>query len=132
MRIPVTIEEDIEEGLSQDISHRKLNECAIVHYNNTGENIKIPMNSIISKYRDYFDKYIDEEKLTEDEEREYRYSPKKFSSFMYGTTSYWSIILYINECHSILDFVPKGSIKYVVPEVIESLIEEILILEGID
>lgn len=128
MSIPMTVEEDIRLGLSRAKSHRNMNGSLIMTYN-TNEHVKLPMNSLISKYRDFFDKYIDEVELTEEEQNFYRYSPKKFSQAMYGSTEYWSIILYINECHSIIDFEPV-KIKYVVPESIDDILNEIMILEG--
>lgn len=131
MAIPATINEDIQDGLSRSISHRSLNNSLILSYTKTDEKIKVPINSIISKYYNYFLPYIDEVELTEQEQRDYRYSPKKFSEDMYKTTGYWSIILYINECHSIIDFEPK-TIKYIDPAYIEDILSEIMILEDID
>ena len=132
MSVVITIEDQIEDGLTREVSNRKLNGNAIIHFSNSDEDIRIPMNSIISKYRDYFEKYVLEVPLTEEEEREYAYSPKKFSQFMYKTTEYWGILLHINDCHSILDFKPTGTIKYVNPRYIDMLLEEIMILENED
>ena len=129
MSIPATIDDDILRGVQSQKTHRALNNTLLIEYQGSNEGVRLPANSIIGKYKEYFDKYIDSVELTEEEQRKYRYSPKKFSLDMYGTTEYWSIILYINECHSIIDFEPT-SIKYIAPEIITDLINEILILEG--
>lgn len=128
MVIPATIQDDIKRGETSQKTHRMLNNSLIIDYANSDESVRMPFNSIISKYKEYFDKYIDEVELSEEEQRTYRYAPKKFSLDMYGTIEYWSIILYINECHSIMDFEPT-KVKYVVPESITEIINEILILE---
>ena len=130
MAIPATITDDIKRGVTSQKTHRVLNNSLIINYLNSGESVRMPLNSIIAKYKDYFDKYIDEVELTEDEQMSFRYSPKKFCLYMYGTVEYWSIILYINECHSIMDFEPV-KIKYIVPESITDIINEILILENL-
>lgn len=128
MSIPATIDDDIKRGVTSQKTHRALNNSLLIEYQNSGEAVRLPANSIIGKYKEYFDKYTDSVTLTESEQREYRYSPKKFCLDMYGTIEYWSIILFINECHSIIDFEPV-TIKYIVPESITELINEILILE---
>lgn len=127
--IPATIEEDVQNGLSKEISHRTLNEHIKLIYKKTGESIKIPNNSFISKYKEYFDNHIIEYPLSEKEQVRYRYSPKVVSQDIYSTTEYWSILLFINDAHSILDFNPT-TIRYIDPTVMETLINEILILEG--
>lgn len=127
--IPATIESDIARGASGSATHRKLNNVLTIHYTANGKNIDIPFEPLISKYKDLVEAYIDEEELTEDEVVRYRYAPKQFSLDMYGTTGYWSLILFLNDCHSIIDFHPQ-SIKYIEKNMIESLIEEILALEA--
>lgn len=129
--IPTTIENDIERGSSGGIGHRRLNNTLTLHFTSNGRNIYLPINPIVSKYKDIIDKYTDEVELTEDEVIRYRYSPKTYSEDMYGTIGYWSVILFINECHSIIDFHPETSIKFIQKDVIEDLFEEILALETI-
>ena len=131
MIIPSTIREDIEAKKDKDLSHRVFNVGAYLHYVKNGETIKIPMNHIVNKYKEYFDPYIEDFELDYEDERKYLYSPKKLSLDLYQTTEYWSILLYINECHSIIDFAPEGSVKAVRPAYLEELLNEILILEGL-
>lgn len=130
MAIPITIEECIEQGRDAECSHRTLNGSAILHYTHNGKNISIPINPLINKYRDFFDEYILVHQLTEIEQRTYRFAPKKFSLDMYGTTEFWSIILYLNDCHSILDFQPTV-IKFIDNTQINGILNEILILEDL-
>lgn len=130
MSIPTTITDEIEDGLQLTISHRNFNNSVVINYTNNGEKIRIPMDSLISKYNDLVSNYVVSTELTEADAREYRYAPKKFSQDMYGTTQYWSIILYLNDCHSVIEFTPEDYIKYIKPESINELINEILILEN--
>lgn len=130
MAIPKTIEEDIEAGVNSQRSHRVFNGSLLIDYEDTGESVRVPINPLISKYKDYFDPYIKEVELTEEEQNEYRFAPKKFSQDMYGTIHYWSMLLYINECHSIIEFEPV-ILKYIAPESINEIINEILILENL-
>ena len=41
------------------------------------------------------------------EQNRFRFQPKRVSLEMYGTVDYWSLILYINECPSVIDFEPE-------------------------
>lgn len=131
MTIPSTVQEDIENNYDVTMSHRTFNRCAYLHYTKDDETIKIPMNHIINTYKEYFDPYIEEYEIDEETAREYCFSPKKLSVDLYQTTEYWSILLYVNECHSILDFQPSERIKIVNPGVIGDLVNEILIQEGV-
>ena len=131
MIIPSTIREDIDQNSDQELSHRTFNGCVYLHYVKNGETIKIPLNHIINKYKEYFAPYIEKFDITEEDERKYLYSPKKLSLDVYKTTEYWSILLYINECHSIIDFAPTGSVNAIRPDILTKLLNEILILEGL-
>lgn len=126
--IPTTIEDDIANGDSEGIGHRKLNGVLNLQYTNSDSSIKVPINPLVSKYKDFLEAYIYTVPLDEDEVREYRFAPKRFCLDVYGTTAYWSVILFINDCHSVLDF-ELTEIKYIDPGMIESLFEEILALE---
>lgn len=130
MYIPSTLTELIEYSKDLIISHRKLNIGAELYDTSSNTSIQIPFNPIINKYKDYFDKIVISVPLTEDEQREYRFSPKKISYEMYGTVEYWSMILYINNCHSLLEFEPTV-LKVLDPDEIRELVNEILILEGL-
>lgn len=129
--IPRTIDEDINIGLGAEISHRKLNNELTIHYGNSTESITLPINSIIEKYYDFFEPIIGEYEFTDEERAEYRFAPKKFSQDVYGNQGYWSAILYINECHSILDF-DLDTVRYFDPNKLEGILEEVLISAELD
>lgn len=131
MAIPLTIKDDVEQGYSQQFSHRNFNEAVELHYTKNGETILIPLNPLINKYKEYFDNWIMEIPLLEREAIEYRYAPKKLSYYFYGTTEFWSLILYINECHSIIDFNPTTSVRLIERTKLKEIMNEIMILEGI-
>ena len=128
--IPATLKELIEYSKELTISHRTFNKGADLYNSSTDDTIKIPFNPIINKYKDYFDKITLSVPLTEEEQKTYRFSPKKLSYELYGTVEYWSMLLYINNCHSLLDFQPE-TLKVLDPDELGGLVNEILILEGL-
>ena len=127
MYIPVTIEENIENIESAKISHRSLNSVSFIKNIKSEDILKIPFNPIYNKYKDFFDKVTVDIPLTEEEQKKYRYSPKRVSLDMYGTVHYWSIILYINDSPSVIDFTPER-LRIVYNDRIEEVINEIMIL----
>ena len=129
MVIPNTIEEDILQ--KDDVpSHRMLNNTLEIKYTGSNETVLVPINSLFSKYGDFIDKICMTYPLTDSEKAEYWYSPKKFSLDLYGTTAYWSMILYLNEAHSVMDFTPEN-ITFMDPSLLNDLINEILIMESL-
>lgn len=129
--ISLTIQDEIDYGMDQEFSHRTFNDSCDITYTKNGETIKVPINPLISKYKEYFDNYIIEEELDDIMATRYRFSPKKLSYDYYGTTQYWSIILYINGAHSILNFEPEESVKLIEQSNLEEILNEIMILEGL-
>lgn len=123
-----TLTELIEYGKDLEISHGKINSNLKIHDTKTGDIIKIPYSSIISKYREYFDPYIIRLELDEEEQRIYWHSPKMLSYDLYGTVEYWSILLYINESASILDFEPKF-LNVIDKEHIQDIVNELMIID---
>ena len=61
-----TIEEEVEAGKELTRAHRLFNRTAIIHYTKSGESIKIPMNALVSDFRDLLDEYIIRLDLTEE------------------------------------------------------------------
>jgi hypothetical protein len=127
MIIPLTVDDDISYGSQSSHEHRDINEVLYLT-SKSGITIAEPLNPLTSKYKDFLEAYIVTMDLTEEQQYQYRYSPKKLSLDIYGTTGYWSMILFLNECHSIIDFAPT-SVKYVDPNYIDTLFDEIHILE---
>jgi hypothetical protein len=127
MIIPLTVDDDIAYGLQSSREHRDINETLYLT-TKSGVTISEVLNPLTSKYKDFLEAYIVTRELTEEQQYKYRYSPKKLSLDIYGTTGYWSMILFLNECHSIIDFAPT-TVKYVDPKYIDALFDEIHILE---
>ena len=124
-----TINEEIDAGKELTIKNRAFNRTAVLHYNNTGESIKIPMTSLVSEFRDLLDEFIVEVELSQAAQTMYRYAPKRLSQDLYGTTQYWAILLHLNGAHSVIDFQPK-KVKCIDPAKITTVINEILIIGG--
>ena len=124
-----TIEEEIEAGKELTRSHRLFNRTAIIHYTKSGDCIKIPMNALVSDFRDLLEEYLIQFELTQEGQTMYRYAPKRLSQDLYGTTQYWSVLLHLNGAHSVIDFKPK-KIKCIDPAKVDAVINEILIIGG--
>lgn len=133
MVVPETITDLISYGKDLEISHRTLNNEVKIHDKKTDITCTIPFNAIVNKYRDFFDQYVYGIEFNEAEKRKYRFAPKRLSQDLYGTTEYWSIILYINECATKLDFdTTKMAYIYLVDGTkIKELINELLIVDSL-
>lgn len=129
MAIPVTITDFIEKGKEYDLSHGKLSANIYIKDLGNGRTINIPFNSMISKYRDYFTDHILNIPLTEEEQEKYKYNPKKLSYDLYGTVEFWSLILYINECASMLDF-DLERVSLIPADEIREILNTILIIDN--
>lgn len=129
MIVPTTISELISYGKGLEISHRTLNNDVKIHDVKTDVTMTLPFNAIVNKYKDFFDKYTYGLEMTEEEIRRYRFSPKLLSQDQYGTPEYWSLILYINECASVLDFEPTKYVNLVDKDKLKELINELLIID---
>lgn len=129
MLIPTTMDDEVREAKYEDNFHRDLHEEVIV-LKPEGDVIIAPINPLMSKYRDFFDKSILTKKLTSEEYYMYRNAPKKFALDIYGNMGYWSMVLFLNECHSMIDF-DFEEIKYIDPRRLHTIVDEILTLEGI-
>jgi hypothetical protein len=124
---PPTIEESIEIGLNSLVGHRVLNSCAFITDDQNDTTIKIPFNPLFSKYKEYFDDLTYTVPLSEKEQNRFRFQPKRVSLEMYGTVDYWSLILYINECPSVIDFEPE-KLTLIFNDKISEFINELSIL----
>lgn len=128
MYIPDTLSELIDYGKGIQLSHRNFNNSLFLHDVKSDETLKLPFNPIINKYRDFFDKHIVTVPLSEEEQNRYWYKPKMLSLAYYDSVEYWSIILYINDCGSVIDFHPT-KVNLVIKEDLRELINEILIIQ---
>lgn len=128
MAIATTISDLIELESEKDISHKTLNNDLYIYDHKLERTILLPFNALINKYKDYFSDYIVHIELTEEEKNVFRYSPKKMSLAQYGTTGYWSLILYINDCASVLDFDPDY-VALIPRNKLEEMISDLIIMD---
>ena len=97
MNIPASMNEQIENAKSLEISYRTLHEQAILKDKISGRNIQIPFSSFTNKYKDFLNTIIVDVSLTDEERAKYRYKPKMVSYDLYNTTEFWNdIVLIIN------------------------------------
>lgn len=125
-----TIEELIEWGKEQEISHRNLHKGAYITDSESGDVIRIPLNATMNEYRYFLEPYIIEIEMNDEELYKYQYKPKSLSYDLYNTTEYWSVLLMINNCISKIDF-NKAKIKVLNPKTIRAFVNEVLILEKV-
>ena len=127
--IPSTVDEQYEYGKSLEISYRALHHDAYLYDKQSNRTIRIPFMSILSKYRDFLDEIIVEQELTLDEQRVYRWNPKKMSEDFYGTTEFWFMLLVLNNYKSVIEFQPKNYVKMYDTDKFKRYLNEIMILE---
>lgn len=125
-----TIDDLVEWGKEQEISYRNLHKGAYITNLQSGDVIRIPLNSIMSDYRYFLEPYIIEIEMNDEELYLYQFKPKSLSYKLYGTTEYWSVLLMINNCVSKVDF-NKKKIKVLDPKKILAFVNEVLILEKV-
>lgn len=125
-----TIDDLIEWGKEQEVSYRNLHKGAYITDLQSGDVIRIPLNSIMSDYRYFIEPYIIEVEMNDEELYLYQYKPKSLSYKLYDTTEYWSVLLMINNCVSKIDF-NKQKIKVLDPKKVLAFVNEVLILEKV-
>jgi hypothetical protein len=125
---PVNLDEYVALIEELDYSFRKLHGQVIITNNQTEESINVPLNSLTTKYRDYLASCVTTLELTEKESEMYRFQPKALSLKVYNTTEFWSDLLELNGCTSIIDFKPT-IVKLYDPKDLKELLNEIMILE---
>lgn len=130
MLIPTTVTEQIQNALNAEVSYRKLHDHAIIVNNQNGDTIRVPINSIIDKYRDLLDQYVYQYTIPEEEFKMYKWNPKMLSYNLYDTTEYWYLLLAINNCVSKIDFV-NNTIKIIDPKRLTEFVNEVMILEDL-
>ena len=73
--------------------------------------------------------YKGKKKESEKEKENYRYSPKKLSYDLYGTTELWADLLKLNGCVSIAEFEPDF-IRVYDPNTFKEYLNEIMIADS--
>ena len=130
MALPETIQNAITIQENRTINYRILNLYTKMHNNETDDNLIIPIDSIINKYRNFLEDSVITTTMTDQEWLTYRFKPKSLSYRLYGTTEFWHILLLLNGCKSTMDFDLK-TIKYYRKTDLYKKINEILIIEGV-
>ena len=121
--------DSIADSREAELCAKNLSMLANIYDKSSNETIKIPYSSIMNKYRDFLSSTVILTALTDGEIRAYRFSPKKLSNKLYGTTELWSDLLRLNGMISLLEF-NRPIIKIYNPVVLNDLLNEILIMEG--
>ena len=129
MNIPASMNEQIENAKSLEISYRTLREQAILKDKISGRNIQIPFSSFTNKYKDFLNTIIVDVSLTDEERAKYRYKPKMVSYDLYNTTEFWNDLLIINNFFSLSEFQPGETMKVYDPNKLKDYINEIMIIE---
>ena len=129
MNIPASMNEQIENAKSLEISYRTLHEQAILKDEISGRNIQIPFSSFTNKYKDFLNTIIVDVSLTDEERAKYRYKPKMVSYDLYNTTEFWNDLLIINNFFSLAEFQPGETMKVYDPNKLKDYINEIMIIE---
>lgn len=125
-----TMEEQYQDGEKLELSFRNLHTYAKVENKVSEESLIVPFGSLLNKYRHFMKGIIEEVPLSHEEYLKYRFSPKKLSKDLYGTTEYWGSLLEINHCKSIVDF-DKETVYVYNPQDLPAMVNEILILEEV-
>ena len=68
------------------------------------------------------------QELTEEEQERYKYSPKKLSYDLYGTTELWADLLKLNKCASVAEFEPSF-VRVYDPNTFKKYLNEIMIFD---
>lgn len=129
MSIPVSLSEQISEAEKLEISYRSLHPSYLIYNEQSKETIELPFSSITNKYKTYLLACVVSFQLSEAEKENYRYSPKKLSYDLYGTTELWADLLKLNGCISIAEFEPDY-IRVYDPNTFKEYLNEIMISDN--
>lgn len=124
-----TLEEQVAGETRGDIIHRTIQSyIKLTSTTDKDYSILVPHEALVTKYRYFLNKYTLEITLNELQYNHFRQNPHAMSDAFYGTTQYWSLLLFINNCTSRYEF-DKMTVKYYNPNKIDELINEIMIHE---
>ena len=129
MSIPVSLSEQITEAKKLEISYKSLHPSYTIYNEQTDETIELPFSSITNEYKTYLLACVKSIQLSEKEKEKYRYSPKKLSYDLYGTTELWADLLKLNGCVSIAEFEPDF-IRVYDPNTFKEYLNEIMIADS--
>ena len=130
MALPTTMPDAIKLQEERIINYRILNKYTKMHNIETDDNLIIPIDSIVNKYRNFLEDSVKTTKMTDEEWFTYILRPKSLSLRLYGTTEFWHVLLLLNGCKSTIDFDLK-TVKYYDRRTLYTKLNEILIIEGV-
>ena len=130
-----TISELINSIEDKELSYRNLHTNVYIRmaYNDREDTpiVSVPYQSILRTYLPYFTDAIVKSAFTPLEKTTYRFSPKKLSLDLYGTTELWSAILDVNSIVSVSQFNLESPIKVYEPKKFFEILNEVLVLEDV-
>lgn len=135
MKFYATISELIDSIEEEELSYRNIHTDILLRCKNKDEDepstIKVPYQSVLRTYLPYFKDTLVESAFKPVEQSIYRFSPKRLSMDLYGTTELWSILLEVNAMVSVSEFSLTKPIKVFDPRPFFEVLNEILVLENI-
>ena len=130
MIIPDSGPEHIRKIKNEDISYRSTSYYSTINNRKDGLEIQASILSIFDHYRHFLEPAIFTKELTEEQYQNYRLKPKTLSNDLYNTTEFWSALLSINQCTSIMEFDLRKVRIYDATKMMR-LLNEIMIIDGI-
>jgi hypothetical protein len=121
-----TIQELIDAGKRLHYSPDKMH-VKDTFINKDGELVIFNIYSLMDRFMDLLDPFIQEVELTDNEYLKYRFQPKRLCVDVYNTIDMAPIILKINNMVSLLEF-DQQTIRLFKPSVM-SILNEIVVLE---
>lgn len=90
------------------------------------DNIIKPVYNLLDDYMEYLDDYTIEVEIEDFNIDKYKFNPKKLSYDLYGTTTLYYILLYINNLNGIKEFnLEKKKIKIIRKDTLEQILSKI-------
>ena len=97
------IKEFIEDSTDSELSLSTLHYHEVMDVE-SDDNVVILSESILDKYYDDLQEYVETITLSIEEQIKYFYNPQKFCYDRYGSTDYWYLILELNQMYSMAQF----------------------------
>ena len=126
--IPSTLREQVDDIEKREISYRTLHPSYRLTNLQDQSVIELPYRSITNRFKTYLLACLVRFQLTEEEQEDYRFQPKKLSQDLYGTTELWADLLKLNNAVSITDFKPDYVTVYD-PHKFKEYLNEIMMMD---
>lgn len=126
--IPSTLREQVDDIEEREISYRTLHPSYRLTNLQDQSVIELPYRSITNRFKTYLLACLVRFQLTEEEQEDYRFQPKKLSQDLYGTTELWADLLKLNNAVSVTDFKPDYVTVYD-PHKFKEYLNEIMMMD---